>query len=131
MKNRLCPHCQQPLTGQTAWDTLKQSEFQCDSCGKPSRLSTFGLNLIFVIFVALAILIVNRIGYTMLSIALCAGAVIVYILATLYWIPVIPTSPNYSSTRSQEQPSWYKLPVIWIGIVLIAVVWGWWSLGLE
>jgi len=90
----------------------------------------FGLNLIFFIFVAIAILAGNRLGYTVASIAVCLAAAMLYVVLVAYWIPLLPTSPSYEKT-SRKQHKWYQAPVLWIAVFATLLVWWWQSLGLE
>ena len=130
MRTRTCPHCQQPLFNGPAWEIFKRSEHTCANCGKTCRLSMFGLNLIMLMFVAVTILAGNRLGYTAGALILCAAGVVVYLLLTAYWIPLIPTSPNYSQAK-RESHKWYQTPVIWIALAVTVLVLWWNSLGLE
>lgn len=135
MKNRICPHCQQPLFNESAWELFKRSEYICSNCGKTCRLSMFGLNLIMLIFIAIIILAGHRLGYTVVALIICAVSIVAYLLLTAYWIPLIATSPAYAQTRNKqaqrESHKWYQTPVIWIALVVTAVVVWWNSLGLE
>ena len=90
----------------------------------------FGLNLIMMIFMAVIILAGNRLGYTVGALAVCAIGVVVYLLLTAYWIPLMPTSPTYTQVK-RESHKWYQTPVIWIALVVTIVVLWWNSLGLE
>ena len=90
----------------------------------------FGLNLIFIIFFAIAILAGNRLDYTLASIFLCLAAAILYVVLIAYWIPLLPTSPTYKK-NTQKEHKWYQAPVLWIA-AFAALLIGWWqSLGLE
>jgi len=130
MKTRLCPHCQRPLMYGSVWEFIRQSEYLCSSCGKSSRLSMFGLNFILFIFIALSILAGNRLGYTTATLAIGVTGAILYLVATAFWIPLIPASPVYTH-RDRKHYKWYQAPVLWIAVFVVLLVWAWQTLGLS